>query len=306
LIDPDYMAQIWLNEAVADYFGSSTISRDKKGRLVVEPGRLQTDRTLTVQQAIEKGDDIHLRELFEIERDDFHAFEYAHAWSFIYFLNNADPKYKKAFDSFFKDIYTLKKGIDYEIVGRGNQSGTGKRIPPKEIERVVLAALKVKGDDGVEQLNEEWKAFIAEIPIEGPDARFKRGYQAVMRGQILESKESAAKAREDLEAAIESGLVDARAWWARGVLRILGQDWKSAREDFEQAVEMDPLNPNYRFDLGRVMTGTFSIGGSADLDDDDVRGVSKFPDARESLGLAAELAPENEYYRKFYDQFIEN
>jgi len=52
LIDPQYLPQIWLNEAVADYFGSSKVYRDKKGKLRIEPGQLQMDRTLTVQQAL--------------------------------------------------------------------------------------------------------------------------------------------------------------------------------------------------------------------------------------------------------------
>src|SRR5690606_23974908 len=52
LIDPQYLPQIWLNEAVADYFGSSKVYRDKKGKLRIEPGELQMDRTLTVQQAL--------------------------------------------------------------------------------------------------------------------------------------------------------------------------------------------------------------------------------------------------------------
>ena len=81
------------------------------------------------------------------------AFEYAHAWSFVYFLNNADKKYQKAFDKFFKDIYTLKKGIEFEIVNYASQSGTGKRVPAEEIQRVVLEALKVKDDEALEELN---------------------------------------------------------------------------------------------------------------------------------------------------------
>ena len=52
LINQQYVPQIWLNEAVADYLGSSKIERDKKGKLVIHPGEIQTDRVLTVQDAI--------------------------------------------------------------------------------------------------------------------------------------------------------------------------------------------------------------------------------------------------------------
>ena len=98
---------------------------------------------------------------------------------------------------------------------------------------------------------------------------------------------------------------DPRALRARATLRILKSDWKGARKDLQEAIEADPLNAAFRFDLGRIQTGSFTIGGRADVDDDDFRGVSKFPDARENLGLATELAPENEYYRKFFERYLE-
>jgi tetratricopeptide (TPR) repeat protein len=309
LIDQDYIAQIWLNEAVADYFGSSVIEVDEKGRVEITPGRLQTDRTLTVQQAIEEENDIHLRDLFAITREDFHSFQYAHAWSFVYFLNNASSKYQKAFDSFFKDIYTLKKGIEFETVNYASQSGTGRRIPPEEIQRVVLEALKVKDDEGLEELNAEWKAYIAAIPIEGAEARLKRGYQAVMRGEVIKSdgderKQAIAQAVDDLTTAIDAGIDDPRAWHARALLRILEGDWKAAREDLESAVAADPLNAAFRFDLGCLETGKMTIGGARSLDDDDFPGLSEHPEAELNLSLAVELAPENDYYARFLDRYL--
>jgi hypothetical protein len=130
LIDQQYVPQIWLNEAVADYFGSSRVERDKKGKLVIHPGELQTDRVLTVQQAIRCGTspppktgeasaadggasakkssgaqsrpDTKLEDLFKLTREQFDGFQYAHAWSFVYFLNNFENgKYQKAFNKFF-------------------------------------------------------------------------------------------------------------------------------------------------------------------------------------------------------------
>ena len=55
LIDQQYVSQIWVNEAVADYFGSSTIEEDGRGKITITPGKIQTDRVLTVQRAIEEG-----------------------------------------------------------------------------------------------------------------------------------------------------------------------------------------------------------------------------------------------------------
>ena len=111
LIDPQFEPSdktIWINEGVADLFGSSDIARDKKGRLQITPGKLQTDRVLTVQQAIKDGNDTKLEKLFRLPRNEFDGFQYAHAWSFLYFLTQASPAYDKAFKSFFKDLYSLQ------------------------------------------------------------------------------------------------------------------------------------------------------------------------------------------------------
>jgi len=306
LIDPQYIPQIWLNEAVADYFGSADIRRDKKGRLEIEPGRLQTDRVLTVQQAIQSGNDIALDDLFSITRNDFQGFEYAHAWSFVYFLNQSNPRYKKAFDRFFKDLYTLQKGIKYDIVNYAEKSGTGKIIPPDEIRRVVLDAL---GNPDVKELDKEWKAFIAAVPIEGPLARFKRGWRAVAFGELFaesqeDTKRNVEAARADLDAAIEGGVRDARAWWARSKLRVVQRDMKGAREDLDKAIELDPLNAAYRFDKGMMLSGITVIGGDGMPDlDDDTLGEEKKPEAKEWFGLAAELAPENDFFQRVYERF---
>jgi hypothetical protein len=98
LIDPQYVAypEIWLNEAVADYFGSSDISRDKKGKITIKPGALQADRLLTVQNAIKDGDDTKLADLMKIAKNDFDGFQYAHGWAFIYSSMKPSPSTARA------------------------------------------------------------------------------------------------------------------------------------------------------------------------------------------------------------------
>lgn len=308
LIDPQYMSQIWLNEAVADYFGSSVISRDKKGKLVITPGRLQTDRTLTVQEAIRSGTHVPLEKLFTITKDGFEAFEYAHAWSFVYFLNNSSEKTRKAFDKFFKDIYTLAKGIEYESDPNWF-GGHGKRVPPAEIRRVVLDTLKAKD---AAALDKEWKAFIEAVPIEGPDARFKRASLAIRDGSLFaedpaERDKRVAEARADLDAAIDGGIQDARAWAARSTISLLQGDQEAAVKDLEAAIERDPLNAGYRFQVGMLMVGgTIYIGGMGDDDKDSEleKDFDELPEAQPYLGLAMELAPENPTYAAIYERYM--
>lgn len=308
LIDPQYKSQIWLNEAVADYFGSSVISRDKKGKRVITPGRLQTDRTLTVQEAIRSGKDVSLERLFTLKKEEFQAFEYAHAWSFVYFLNNSSDKTRKAFDTFFKNIYTLAKGIEYDAVPNWF-NGHGKEVPPAEIRRVVLETLKAKD---VAALDKEWKAFIAAVPIESPDARFKRAALAIRDGSLFpedpaERDKRVAEARADLDAAIEGGIQDARAWAARSTISLMQGDSEAAKADLEAAIERDPLDAGYRFQVGMLMVGgTIYIGGmgGADKDSELEQDFDKLPEAQPYLGLAMELAPENPTYAAIYERYM--
>lgn len=325
LIDPQFMPQIWINEAVADYFGSAVIEHDKKGKLSIHPGRLQTDRVLTVQQAIKDKNDVKLENLFELSRDEFGAFEYSHAWSFVYFLNQT-PKYKKGFDRFFKNLYTLAKGITFEVVNAGDYAGgTGKRVPPAEIRRVLLDSLGVKD---TAQLESEWKTFIAEIPIEGPMARFKRGYRAIVQGGMWADDDDPKKrtektaanlkaAMDDLDAAIEAGLSEPRAWAARSLGKILAMvtngrpDFDGAKKDLAKSIELDPLNAGYRFQMGSLLThdlmGVLNDDEGMQVSGDSgASGLKAVPDAKPFYGLAVELAPENEWYRARYESYLQN
>jgi hypothetical protein len=300
LIDPQYFPQIWLNEAVADYFGSSEIFLDKKGKLVINPGTLQNDRVLTVQNAIKDGNDTKLDTLFDISRDDFDGFQYAHAWSFIYFLNNANPKYKKAFDKFFKDLYTGAKRIKYEriaVPSEFDKSGVANQATAQEIRRVVLGDLGVKD---IATIEKEWKDFVKEITLDTPEQRFKRAYiQVVYRGLWDDSaekrKEMMQQAYDDLNFAIENGIKTARAYSTRAaVLRQMNRD-DEAKADVEKAVELEPLNARYRWDLGQAMYKGFV--GFADEDwgtlTVEQSNAPKVPeDALMQFGLAKELDPE--------------
>ena len=298
LIDQQYGAQIWLNEGVADYFGMAKVTISKRGKLEIEPGELQTDRVLTVQNAIEEGKDIELEDLFKIPRARYTGFEYAHGWSFVYFLNNYNKgKYAKGFAKFFRELYTRFKGIEYKQVPGPPPTGVEFKASPKEIRRHLLKRLGLK--DTV-QLEKDWKTFIKEIPIDGPQALLKRGLRSVQTFEF-------AKALPDLEAAIEGGITDARAYAARGAARAAGGSASDGRADLEKAVELDPLNAGYRYRLSQLMCGRtfgamfsgrgFTIETSGDEED------INNPEAKTQAGLARELDPENEQFRRWYLRF---
>lgn len=308
LIEPQGWPQIWINEGIADYLGSAEITRDRRGRIEIEPGRIQTDRILTVQNAIDEGTFIGLERLFSVEKAEFQAFEYAHAWSFVYFLNNSRREYQRGFDRFFKDIYTLPRGIEYTFQPFPNKEGTAKIAPPEEVRRVLLRRL---GVDDVQELEDEWREFIAGVEIDTPQALFKRAYRVVAFGDG--DREQAAS---DLDRAIEGGVTDPRAYWARGRLRSSSRNRSGAIADFQRAVEMSPLNASFRFDLAREQSGRggffFSLpsgvtisGAGFDPEDWDLdENAEQLESARANFGLASELDPENSGYQRYYEDFL--
>ena len=313
LIEPQGWPQIWINEGIADYLGSAEIVMDERkgGIKEIHPGRVQTDRILTVQNAMKDGSFVNLEKLFRVEKSGFSAFEYAHAWSFVYFLNNSKKQYKKGFDKFFKDIYTLPKGIEYEMVGFPNKEGTAKIAPPEEVRRVLLKHLKV---DDVQALEAEWKEFISGIQIDTPEALFKRGYRATLWGDDEEEKQAV----KDLNEAINGGVTDPRAYWARGKLRSWDGNRSGAISDYRKAIELSPLNASFRFDLARELSGhhsfyssgsgrvTIRVTGRGSSRDRGLEGTDEeLEDARINFGLAMEMDPKNHGYRQYYEDYLE-
>jgi len=312
LVDPEFQPQIWINEGVADYYGSSKITFDKKGKVQIEPGNLLMERIFTVQEAMKDGSYIPLATLFRTPKAQYQAFQYAHSWAFVYFLNNNGKQFKKGFQKFFKDYYHVAKDVVTQkptptrVAGAGDTVWNFVRCTPEEVERVLLHRLKVK-DLG--KLEEDWKAFILGIVVDGPQARFKRGYDTISRFELDEFD----RAIEDLTAAIDGGVDDARAYWARararvfktgGIVTFRDQDGNESMRDmggqdviladFSMAVELAPLKSRFRYALGTTMTE------SALLADDDEMLAS----AAANMGLASELDPESEFYANEYAEFL--
>jgi len=291
LIDPDYVPQVWINEAVADYFSCAAVSTDSKGRVRIEPGQIQTDRLLTVQEAFRQRRNLPLEKLFVLEPGEFTAFHYAHAWSFVYFLQN-QPKYAKRFEPFFKELYTQRlKGCAPQAVLSGSKTGQRTFYTPEDICDALLARLRVKD---LARLEVEWLDYVASIPIESAEARFKRAYQA-SRSPGRDSRAALA----DADFAIHNGYEEPRAFWVRGYLNIQSGESGAALSDFRIATELAPLDATFRADLAWALSGWWGQGRPAAAD------RSALDEARTHFDLAAVLEPNNRLFAELAHKFRE-
>ncbi len=290
LIDQQYDAQIWLNEAVADYYGSSEITKDKRGNFEIEPGLLQTDRILTVQQAFKDDDYTRLEKLFTKSRAGYTGFHYAHGWSLVYFIHNyKDGKHAKAFTKFFKDLYTLKKGIPSRSMPGPGPTGTKKVVSAADIRDLLLKAIKY---ETVEELEKDWKEYIAAIPIESGPALLKRGLNRTRSGEWED-------ALVDLDGAIEAGVTDPRAWASRAVAKVFTSGIAAGIPDMEIAVKRAPLNATFHFRLSQLHVNMISTYGF-DFDTEERFDSEK---GKQHAGLASELDPQNDNFQRWYEQF---
>lgn len=113
------------------------------------------------------------------------------------------------------------------------------------------------------------------------------------------------QALDDLDAAIEGGIKEPRAFAGRSRAKMFQGKLDDAIVDMKKAVELDPLDASYHHDLSQMMMGRASIGGSRGGVRIKDEGGAKLqnPDAKKEAGLAAELDPENDAFREWFERF---
>jgi tetratricopeptide (TPR) repeat protein len=182
-------------------------------------------------------------------------------------------------------------------------------VSPEHIREYLLKKLGLKE---TVQLEKDWKTYIGAVPLAGPEARLKRGLYAVRQLRFED-------ALADLDLAIDGGIQDPRAWWARARAKAATAKPDepipdAAIKDLARAVEMDPLNAAYRYELSRLRTGRVTLvtrgpsastnasgGANAPTKDDDEK--IDDADAKREAGLATELDPDNTRYMQWLQRF---
>jgi hypothetical protein len=152
LIDTKFSYPTWLNEGMAEYYGTAEI--DEKGKFQV--GGLQYGRIVSLRTDELADKVIPLRDVLLMEHKGFRARHYAVAWSFVHYLMES-PDYQQSFRSFFAKL-SKNKYLEVENRSYSNVIGSVK-IPTLES---VMFALEKQLGKSVDELEAEWRDWTAQ------------------------------------------------------------------------------------------------------------------------------------------------
>jgi hypothetical protein len=153
LIDTRFRYPTWLNEGMAEYYGTATI--DAKG--VFHVGGLQYGRIVSLRTDKANDKFLHLRDdILLIEQSEYQYKQYAYGWSFVHFMMQS-PKYGKGFRSFFANL-PKNQDLKCEQVPF-NEKREMLRLPKLDS---VVDALEKRFGKSVEELEQEWVAYMDE------------------------------------------------------------------------------------------------------------------------------------------------
>lgn len=150
LIDTGFRYPIWLNEGMAEYYGTAWI--DERGEFHV--GELQHGRIVELRTAKAAGKSLRLREVLETEQPQFGSAHYAVAWSFVHYMMES-PRHGKAFKGFFA---TLPRNRDLKTEHKTYSNIKGSLREPTLDD--VIAVLEDRFGASVEELEAEWLGWI--------------------------------------------------------------------------------------------------------------------------------------------------
>lgn len=174
---------MWFTEGIADCIGNSV---EREGRLYMcsLSGVIASMRLPTVHQAIRENQHVPLAKLLAMDREAFYADAglcYAEAWSFCHFLM-AHPKKEDPLRQIPDGTYRKVISIFYEGL-------LDRKADPEAAWALALRAGRIAS---IEDLEEEWKAYVLDLGRPDPDGPFlgvssdaKRYAEGVVIGRVV-------------------------------------------------------------------------------------------------------------------------
>lgn len=248
LSNPKFEPPSWINEGMAEYFGSSKVTGEKSSRKI-EPGQIIDSRLLTLQE-MEKERYIPIDTWLaysdsynNVEKAKQSTYEhYSYWWAFCHFLCT-HKVYGKKFFQYFRDLYNLQGFEKKTGYGGLDTGGVAFEVDPKEYTLKLYQYLGLK--DG-KKLDEEFRAWIRVQEPVGP-----RGYFYV--GRDLSQYRKYDRAIEKLNQAIEKGYDTAEAFKFRADCWEAKNQRDKQIADLRKAVERNPIDARMRFNLAQAL-----------------------------------------------------
>jgi len=233
LMRTNFNCPVWVDEGLAEYYGSSIIEGEK-----INCGVLQEGRLAALRYALAEGLYIPLEKMLLTPRDGFETVHYAEAWCLIHFLLE-HKKYRSRFSSFFSALMTGLGTNETVFTAAKGRSLTTVKLND------VFALFKKKM--GVSDLSEFEKEFLNYIVYGLPEIG-ARGY--VDSARIRIRRWDLEGALDDLETAINYGSQDGACYVCGGRIFSLQDEYEKAAAHYLRAIELDPFNPDYHLELG--------------------------------------------------------
>jgi len=237
LLRPDFRFPIWVNEGLAEYYGSSLVSA--KGS--VKTGIIQEGRLVRLRNALETGKYIPLERMVLTEKRKFGSLHYAEAWCLVHYLLEHE-KYDSKFKSF---IQALATGTGFREVRFG--VGRGKNASTVTLKETLSLFKKKMGVNSLEKLESEYLDYVT---YGLPDAGM-RGYVILARISMRDGAYD--DALEATEIALDMGSRDPNCYLYRGRIFAVKERYEQAVVALQRAIERDPLNPYFHAEQGRIL-----------------------------------------------------
>ncbi len=230
LLDERFQYPHWVNEAMAEYYGSATWDPATKSMQV---GAIQMGRLAELQADVAAEKFFPLSDLLADESRDYR--HYYWGWSFVHFMMES-PKYSAGFRSFFSEL-ARGRGVDHKAFGMNFTTVSGEVCRD-----LFLKKVKVKDLDA---LQDEWYAYIRGLQGGGVLALEQAGTSAFRQGRWK------FRAPRLLKEAIDAGSRNAQVYvtYAKCLL-LKGEGDEAALKVLEQATQVDPLDAAVWAELG--------------------------------------------------------
>ncbi len=237
LMRPDFLVPIWVNEGLAEYYGSSHLNRN--GGL--ETGIIQEGRLAALRSAIDQKKYINLERVLLTPQNRFGSLHYAEAWCFLHYLLEHE-KYVSKFRSFFQNLVT---GTGYRK--SRVPIGQGKSLNSAGLPDTLALFKKKMGIANFEDIEREYMDYVLYgLPDVG-----KRGLVVAARIHMRYGEYD--DALEAIDRALDLGSIDPNCHLYQGRIFAIRESYEEAVVAYQRAIEGDPLNPHFHVELGQVL-----------------------------------------------------